>query len=206
MKLYPKVLNSNTKKVLENLSKLKFVSQFYLAGGTGLALQLGHRFSQDLDFFSFKKFNEDELIESLSMLRNFQLDIKDKGTVIGFLNDVKVYFFLYKYDLLEDLIKFKKVNIAHYLDIACMKISAISARGTKRDFVDLYFILQSTNLKTLLKKFEKKYKGVKFNLFHIKKSLIYFEDAENEPMPKMIKKVEWNEIKNFLIKEVKRLI
>lgn len=206
MKLYPEVLNSKTKKALKALSRLEFIPQFYLAGGTGLALQLGHRFSQDLDFFSPKKFNEDEIIKQLSTLKNFQLYIRDKGTIIGFLNKVKISFFLYEYNLLEDLLKFENINLAHYLDIACMKISALNSRGTKRDFIDLYFVLKLINLKNLLKKFKKKYKGIKFNLFHLKKSLIYFEDAENEPMPKMIKKVNWEEIKKFFINEVKSLI
>jgi len=87
-----------------------------------------------------------------------------------------------------------------------MKISAISARGAKKDFVDLFFICQKkAPLKELLKLFKRKYRSVDYNITHILKSLVYFEDAKKDPMPKMMKKIAWNDIQEFFIKEVKKI-
>ncbi|GIW66826.1 MAG: hypothetical protein KatS3mg095_0724 [Candidatus Parcubacteria bacterium] len=203
MKFCLEVLPSKTKDTISKLSNLKFISNFYLAGGTGLALQFGHRLSKDLDFFSQSKFSEEKLIKELCGLGKFELNIKDQDTIIGFLNKQKVSFFVYEYPLLRKTLSFQKIKIAHFVDIGCMKISAISSRGTKRDFIDLYFILQKIDLEKLLKAFKRKYKNTKFNMIHLYKSLIYFKDADNEPLPVMIKNVKWQEIKKFFIKTIK---
>jgi hypothetical protein len=97
------------------------------------------------------------------------------------------------------------IRIARAKDIAPMKIAAICERGTKRDFIDLFFILKVKKILTLeesLKLYDKKFKLLKENKLHILKSLCYFEDAEKELMPKMIEKVKWSEIKEFFKKEV----
>lgn len=91
-------------------------------------------------------------------------------------------------------------------DIGCMKIDAISSRGSKRDFIDLFFICQKIiPLEKLLRLFGKKYKSVSYNRMHILKSLSYFEDAEKEPMPKMIISINWEKVKPFFKKEVKKI-
>ena len=95
--------------------------------------------------------------------------------------------------------------MADIKDIACMKLDAISTRGTKRDFIDLYFILQNEALTDVLKWFEQKYKGLQYNLTHIVKSLTYFEDAEKEVMPKMLIDVSWLQIKQFFKEETENL-
>lgn len=95
--------------------------------------------------------------------------------------------------------------MAGITDIAAMKLAAISERGTKRDFIDLYFILQNTSLDKILQFYDKKYKKLTSNLFHIKKSLVCFTDAEEDPMPKMIMAVSWKEVKNFFRKEIPKL-
>lgn len=103
--------------------------------------------------------------------------------------------------------KIEGISVADARDIGCMKISAISSRGSKKDFVDLFFICQKvTPLATLLDLFKKKYKGVDYNMAHILKSLVYFEDAEKEPMPRMLIKISWNEIKKFFKEEIKKLL
>ena len=117
----------------------------------------------------------------------------------------KLSFFKYPYPLLFKPLPFKGVNIAHVFDIACMKIVAISERGTKRDFIDLYFICKTNPLDEMFELFRKKYQLVKYNIIHILKSLVYFEDAENDPEPQMIEKVDWEEVKNFFEKEAVRL-
>ena len=87
-----------------------------------------------------------------------------------------------------------------------MKIDAISSRGSKKDFIDLYFLLEKYKLEELIGFFEKKYSGIKYNKLHIFKSLVYFDDAENEPMPVMTQKAEWEKIKERIGVEVRKLI
>ena len=108
------------------------------------------------------------------------------------------------YGLAFPLLAFSGVKLADERDIAAMKIDAISSRGSKKDFIDLYFLLEKYPLKKLLEFFEKKYINIKYNKLHILKSLVYFEDAESEPMPVMIKKTDWAEVKDLIKKEVKK--
>ena len=106
----------------------------------------------------------------------------------------------------KETVKFEGIKLADEWDIACMKIDAISSRGSKKDFIDLYFLLEKYNLLELLAFFERKYSDIKFNKMHIFKSLIYFDDAEDEPMSIMIKEVKWKEVKNKIIEEVGKLV
>ena len=107
--------------------------------------------------------------------------------------------------LIKKTISFKNINVASIADIAAMKIAAISERGTKRDFIDLYFILQKITIGRALNFYDKKYQKLSSNLIHIKKSLVYFQDAEKDPMPKMFFPVSWEKVKDFFRKEVKKL-
>ncbi len=96
--------------------------------------------------------------------------------------------------------------MADIRDIGCMKLSAISSRGSKKDFVDIFFICQKTiAFEKLLEAFRKKYKDINYNILHILKSLIYFEDADKEPMSKMLIPVSWKEVKNFFEEEIKKI-
>jgi hypothetical protein len=201
------ILGKNAIRNLEILRKSGLLRSFYLAGGTGAALSLLHRRSRDFDFFSQKPFNEHALVRKLSRLGKFELERKTSGTVIGFLNGSRVSFFYYPYRLLKPRKKILGVNVANSIDIACMKLDAISSRGSKRDFIDLYWIMrqESLTLQTLLELFKKKYSGTNYNLLHIKKGLIYFADAEHEPMPVMQKKTSWREVKNFFEDAVRGL-
>jgi len=121
------------------------------------------------------------------------------------LGDVKFSLFYYSYPLLKKPVKFKNINLASIDDISAMKIAAISERGTKRDFVDLYFILQKIQINDVLRFYEQKYKKLASNSVHIRKSLIYFDDAEDENMPKMLKQISWKEVKSFYEQEVKKI-
>lgn len=204
--MYQEVINAKTKRLFKALIKVREIRNLYLAGGTALALQLGHRKSIDLDWFSQKDFSITQLKRDLSFLGNFKIESEDKNTLNCILDGVKLSFFVYPYRLLFPLINFDSFKLADEGDIACMKIDAISSRGTKKDFIDLYFLIQKHSLDKLLDLFDKKYKGIQYNRLHILKSLVYFEDAENEPMPIMLKRVSWLKIKNKLKREVKRIV
>ncbi len=195
--MHEETLYLKTKTTLERICSETILSDFYLAGGTALALQLGHRKSIDLDFFSQSYPTHEQLLQTL---RKYQPTIiqQAKGTLDVFVDEVKVSFFEYKYPLLKDTVTYKQLKLASVLDIACMKIAAISQRGTKKDFVDLYVLLQKYTLEEILKSFEKKYTGTDYQKLHILKSLVYFDDAESDPEPDYISPIEWREVKRFI--------
>ena len=195
--MHEETLYIKTKNTLEKIQAVPTLQGFYLAGGTALALQLGHRKSIDLDFFSQKYPSQEQLIQALN---RYQPVIAQRatGTLDVFIDEVKVSFFDYKYPLLKTTILFKQIELASTLDIACMKIAAISQRGTKKDFVDLYVLLQKYTLGEILDAFEKKYKGVGYQKLHILKSLVYFDDAENDPEPDFLTPINWKDVKSYL--------
>lgn len=198
----PKNLQDN----LALLGKSLTTRNFYLAGGTAAALWLGHRISVDLDFFTPHRFDVKGLKKGLEKIGNVVIEDESEDTLNGRLNDLKVSFFLYPYPLLNPCERFQGVEIADLIDIACMKIDAISSRGTKRDFIDLYFIcMKARSLRDLLYSFDKKYEGTGYNKIHIIKSLTYFRDAENQEMPKMLLPVDWEEVTDFFEKEIGKI-
>jgi len=189
-------IDEKTKRVLEKIARSAIVSDLYLAGGTALAIQLGHRKSIDLDLFFQKEFSNSGVKDMLASLGKFELISEEEGTIHGTLDGVKISFLRYLYKNIFPLQSFEKINLADKRDIAAMKIDAISSRGSKKDFIDLYFLMKKYSLNELFNFFETKYKNIKYNRLHILKSLAYFETADAEPMPVMLKKVEWEEIKS----------
>jgi len=204
--MYESVLDEEIKKNIEILSLQDFIKPFYIAGGTACAVHLGHRISNDLDFFSKKDFSHFEIQNSLRISGHFLIDYSDSHTLIGRFNKTKISFFHYNYPLIGDTHLFLNLRISSLEDIGCMKIDAISSRGSKRDFVDLYFILKKFNLglKEFFKYFEEKYSKENYNIYHILKSLVYFEDAEREPELNMLDQFSWENVKKFFIEQIKR--
>ncbi|SHG43589.1 Nucleotidyl transferase AbiEii toxin, Type IV TA system [Thermosyntropha lipolytica DSM 11003] len=208
--MFLECLTHETLICLENISKSKVLEEkgFYLAGGTGLALQLGHRLSEDLDFFTTQNFSSSEII---SRFKEQEVKIIDEApdTLHLLFKNQKISFFYYPYPPLYSFAFFPNCPIANYLDIATMKLIAISQRGAKKDFIDLYFIITKKNLSLslLFTLLEKKY-PVKYSKLHILRSLTFFEDAEGDPMPLMnrgtkftpLAEEEWELIKVNLIK------
>lgn len=204
--MFTRGLSKQTQINLEALGKLEFVSKYYLGGGTALSLQLGHRFSHDLDFFAKVAAPPEVIIARVKELGTLEVFQNDYRTFNGSLNGVKLSFFEYPYNMINDPVNFQGVDIASIIDIGCIKLDAISSRGKKRDFIDLFFILRSqTKLPDLFRALDNKYAGVTLNKLHIFKSLVYFEDAETDEMPQMLEKLEWSDVKLFFEAEVRRL-
>ena len=204
--MFAEVLPAGTKSALALLEKNQTIQNSYLAGGTGLALQLGHRISRDLGFFTCREFRVDSLLAVFRKIPGFAPSRISEGTVLGSFDDLKFSIFHYEYPLLEPVVKFNNTDVAAVRDIGAMKMLACASRGTRRDFIDLYFICRQVYpLKRLCEAYDKKYGNLNSMLMHIKKSLVYFEDAEADEMPLMLVETCWEEVKKFFISEVREL-
>ena len=204
--MFYNILDKKRLVILPLLKKYK--KDFYLAGGTGLALHLGHRDSIDFDFFSLSSIDTKKLFIDLkeTFLGHKILKIQDeKNTLTVFIDDnIKLSFFTYKYPLIDKLSFEDNLKIASILDIACMKLSAIVSRATNKDYIDLYFILHKFSLTKVLNKVAKKLPELDINL--VLKSLVYFTDIDIEPIKfKNKNKVSLLEIKKFFIKELSKI-
>ncbi len=188
---------------MPKLAALDILSSFYLAGGTAAALQLGHRESVDLDFFSEQDFIPEKLLEGLNNLGEMQITHASSGTLHVLLKSVRLTFLRYPYPLIAPLVSYQGLQIANLRDIALMKVTAIANRGAKKDFIDLYAIATRVwPLVAILDSLPDKF-SVRYSLGHILRSLVYFEDAEREPMPKMHDwTITWPSVKEFFRKEV----
>jgi len=201
--MYPETVDKKTESVLAKIKKLEWINNFYLAGGTALAIQLGHRESIDLDFFSESIFSVGEIKETLSKIGDLTVDYEDEGTLAGVLDGVRISFFHYNYGQIFPLINFGEIFLADERDISAMKIDTISSRGGKKDFTDIYFLMKKYPLAQLIGFFEEKYKNIRYNKLHILKSLVYFDDADNNPFPLMLVEFDWEKVKKEIEKEVK---
>ncbi|MDC0358809.1 nucleotidyl transferase AbiEii/AbiGii toxin family protein [Oligoflexia bacterium] len=204
--MFRKGISKSALKALGVIEASKLGKQFYLAGGTAAAIQLGHRLSLDLDYFSRNVFSGEELIKKLEAggVNASKLEPAE-GTLHCIIEGTKVSFLHYEYPLLQDTKRFEQIDLASLLDIALMKITAIASRGLKKDFVDLYFILQEISLQQMLKAFSEKYPIAKLDPYHYLRSLTYFDDAENDPMPLMHVDCDWEGVKAFLEKSISKL-
>lgn len=203
--MFTQAIDDKTKRLLGKIASSGLVKEFYLAGGTALALQLGHRLSLDLDWFRAEKFSITNVKRRLSELGDFEVINEEEGTINGILEGIKVSFLRYDYGMIFPFIVFEKVKLADERDIAAMKIDAVSSRGSKKDFIDIYFLLKKYSLAELIGFFEKKYANIKYNKLHILKSLVFFEDAEDEPMSVMLKEAVWEDIKKKITTETNKI-
>ena len=200
-------LDPPTRLLFQQLGKEPLISSFFLAGGSALALHLGHRISIDLDFFSPSAYSMPELINHLQLLGHLSIESQSADTLIGELNNVKVSFFTYPYPMIEETIVCEGVQLASLLDIALMKIAAVGQRGTRRDFIDLYFLCQQGfTLAGLLERMPQKFPNVTYPSYHLLRALAYFDDADRDEMAKMLKPVEWETIREFFASEANRLL
>jgi hypothetical protein len=204
--MHPKVLEPESWDVVKSLSRHGIIDGWVLVGGTALALQLGHRRSDDLDFFTIGSFETDLLLERLAGIGKVFVHDRGHRTLHTTLESVRVSFLAAQAPFLFPGTTYRGLTIADPRDIAVMKLVAVGGRGSRKDFVDLYFYLRSGgDLAQAMIWLENRFKSIDYNSYHILKSLTWFEDAEQEPMPRMIKDVSWTQIKNGIIREACRL-
>lgn len=196
------VLPGGWEQAVADLAARGVLADFYLAGGTGLALQVGHRRSADLDLFTRMDFDAVTLRAQLGELAGLRIRQIVRGTLHLELRGVLVSFLHYPYPLLFPVRRFDEIPVADQRDIACMKLDVIASRGSRRDFIDLYTMATRLGLVQILGWFENKYAGAPYNRVHLLKALTYFADAEREPMPDMLAPIDWPSVKQFFISEV----
>lgn len=190
------------------LSRLPGMVGFYLAGGTALALQRGHRISVDLDFFSAVNplgENEREALKSeLARLPEFRVRGEAEGTLHVLLAGVEVSFLRYRYPLLRRPLRWRGLAVASQTDIGLMKIGAIIGRGSRKDFRDLREIVRALPLENLLKLSRKKFPDAEDFLFQAARALVYFADADAGQDPRLIRGEPWEDIRSFFEREAPR--
>ena len=202
--LYYQTIDLPTLELLKSLQQIPNFSNLRLAGGTALALQLGHRKSIDLDLFGAINIDELSLAKSLAGFGNPTLLNKSENIYIYLLNGIKVDIVNYHYPWLEKEILLDKITLAGKIDIAAMKLAAITGRGTKKDFIDIYFLLQHFSLAEMLDFYRRKYSDG--SEFLVLKSLSYFDDADNDVSPLMIVQTPWKDIKEAIMKLLTKYI
>lgn len=203
--MFTKTVLPDTLRAIKLVSRLSAIKKAYLAGGTALALQLGHRISVDLDFFTQEEIDENVVASSLSQLSEFTESQREWRTVLGTIGKTKFSIFYYKHKLIDSLLPFEGIMLASKKDIAAMKIHAISDRGTKRDFIDVYLLAKEFTIEEMLDFYDQKYGVLDDKLYMILKSLDYFVDADRQVMPEMLIPIDWKEIKEYFRRETYRL-
>ena len=197
--LHYNTIEKPTLELLKKLQQTPIFSDLRLVGGTSLALQIGHRISVDLDLFGNLNADEIAISSALSVYDHTTQLRKTQNIYVYLINGVKVDLVNYPYPWLNELVVKDNLKLAAIKDIAAMKLAAVTGRGSKKDFVDIYFLLKQMTLIDILEAYDQKYQdGSRFMAL---KSLIYFEDAEEEEMPLMMKPLTWQEVKETIRKE-----
>ena len=209
--MYTETISDPLWELLRRLNPIPDMTYSYLGGGTALALQLGHRRSEDLDFFVTEEFND------LSFKQNIQLERLDTLVVNQTPNHTEMMIQSIKVDFVRERIPLKfplkpihpetqRLNMADSRDIGRMKIISIGSRGSKKDFVDLYCLTRKImTLESLIMMAMEEDRGLKYSKLLFLKGLVDFEEAEQEGDLTMIRDIDWEEVKNSLIEEVKEI-
>lgn len=203
MIVHEAVLTAAQRRVLRAVGPLARRAGFYLAGGTAVALRCGHRRSEDFDWFAPALPRPDALLSDLQAqglpLQETQIEA---GTVISRIEGVKISFFEYRYPLLGALGSWPEndTDIASVRDLGAMKLLAIAQRGSRKDFVDVYELLQNgAVLRLMLEDFREKFKTDSISAL---RGLTYFDDAETEPMPEMLLERDWTSLRSWILVHV----
>lgn len=207
--MHEKVLPKGSVKLLDRLAAAGagVLEGWILAGGTGLALRFGHRISQDFDFFRTEPFEVAAMHDIFQRAGDYETLQEAEHTLTVICAGVKLSFFFVRDPFLCPAQPYRFFAVAHEDDIALMKLVAVSGRGSRKDFIDLYRILMGeATLQHYFDLLPKKYGEGRANAYHILKSLTYFEDAEREPMPTMLEPFDWKECKAFFVREAHGIV
>lgn len=206
--LHEEALSPGTRRVFRCLGAQAALGSFYLAGGTGAAIQLGHRLSEDLDLFTERPWPWQRTMSALLACGPVITDRQEEGAFVGSVDGVRVSLFHYPYVLLEEVVETPYgLPVAALLDIGCMKLVAAAQRGTRKDFVDLYHLgAAGYTVRELLATLPRKMPSAEINPMHIIRSLAFFDDAEAEPDPVMLADYDWRAVREYCLREADALL
>ncbi|MGQ9647181.1 MAG: nucleotidyl transferase AbiEii/AbiGii toxin family protein [Thermodesulfobacteriota bacterium] len=206
--MFEDVLPERAQALLDKITPIVHQEGFYLAGGSGLALQIGHRISEDIDFFKEFSFNTDLLFSLLKQATASSTRIlEEKDTLWTLLDGVRCCFFMYGVQLLFAPVLIKGLKVADWRDILAEKFKTVSQRGSKKDFFDIFAAIRIKKLEIgeAVAICKKRFGSADLNFYHVLRSLTYFEDAEGEPDPLLTRGAtfSWPEIKAFFLDHIK---
>ena len=195
--LHYKSVSAELLELLEFIMNQREFNEFNLVGGNSLALQMGHRISIDIDLFGASEIDEDLFLEVLKKFGTVQVIKKSKNILICSVNGIKVDFVNYQYRLLESTLLEENIRLVKKKDIAAMKVNAIAGRGSIKDFIDVYFLLNEFSINEMIGFYLQKYPDG--SEFMVRKSLTYFDDADTEEAPILFHDISWSEIKKTIL-------
>jgi hypothetical protein len=201
--LYWETISPQMRQVMSGFSKAEIGARFYLAGGTALALQLGHRQSYDLDFFSPMEDIPTIRVPLMQALKQFDPLLADAawGNLVFLAHGVRIGFYGYGYPMVGDFITAEGTRLASLEDIGLMKLDALLARASRKDFHDLYVICKHIPLQRLLDYAPQKYPHIRDFEAQVVRRLVYFERAEQEEPVPLLKPVSWDVVKQYFRKQ-----
>ncbi|MDD3877297.1 MAG: nucleotidyl transferase AbiEii/AbiGii toxin family protein [Bacteroidales bacterium] len=202
--LYYETVDAETLGLIKQLQKTSLCSELRLVGGTALALQLGHRKSIDIDLFGIINTDINDFSELNQIFKDIKIINRSKSVSIYNISGIKVDIVNFRYAWLREPVVINEILMAHIDDIIAMKLSAITGRGSKKDFIDLFFLLQHCSLENMLDLYSRKFSDG--SIFLVLKSLIYFVDAERDLMPVMLKPLNWEHVKKQITYETNKYI
>lgn len=207
--MYEKVLPKGSQDLLAAIEERSPapLAGWTLAGGTGLAMRLGHRASEDFDFFSDDPVDFSQLLQAIRALGTCETLQRETRTLTVLLSGVKLSFFQVTDPFLFPAAAYSFFHVADVRDISLMKLVAVTNRGSRKDFADLYCVFRrDLSLQECLDLLPRKYGEGAVNAYQVLKSLTWFGDAELEPSPRMLEPFSWEECKAFFLREVHALL
>jgi predicted nucleotidyltransferase component of viral defense system len=208
MSLHWAAAPAGMQRVLHSVSAALSDSDFYLAGGTALALLEGHRISVDLDLFSPSFDDPESALRALAKVHTGVVTTSiSERTLYTQIDDTTVSLFGYSYPLVAPLLRPDEslLAFASREDIIAMKLAAITSRGSRKDFVDLWLLITDHwPLPNCLEFYRKKF--ATRDIGHVVRSLTYFDDADDEPPLRLLIDVDWQTVKRDLVGWVEELL
>lgn len=202
--LHYNTIDTKTLELLKAVQRIDIFKNLRLVGGTALALQIGHRVSVDLDFFGNLEADNISLMSALNQIGDVKTIQNTANIHIYTINGVKLDIVNYPYPWLAPIVNQDDLYLAAVTDIAAMKLAAITGRGSKKDFIDIYELLKQFSLYQLIEFYKQKYHDG--SVFLVLRSLAYFDDADDELMPKLFKSLSWDAVKTAISKTLKTYI
>jgi hypothetical protein len=203
-----KVITPKMQRLFIHLGEQPFLHRFYLAGGTALSLQIGHRRSDDFDFFSVTdEVDESSRNEIIGGISSFPTQIIESvgGNLLIVVDDIRVGFFGYGYPLIDEPIRCENALLASLNDIGLMKCDALISRGSRKDFYDLFFISRYIHLDELLNLSEKKYSLFRDFPLMVLESMTLFDNADRDVQPELFDITPWDRVKQFFLEQAQQL-